>query len=50
MPALTPDQYAELENDLYPEGCTRPAGRDTATITGRTEEWTTTWRRAANTP
>ncbi|GCE00624.1 hypothetical protein [Embleya hyalina] len=49
-PTLTPDQYAELEDDLYPEGRPPPAGRDTDTTTGRTEEWTATWHRAANTP
>jgi len=49
-PALTADQWAELENDLYPEGCVRPAGPDADTVTGRTREWTAAWQRAVNTP
>ncbi|WP_406293033.1 hypothetical protein OG948_01250 [Embleya sp. NBC_00888] len=50
-PALTPDQYAELENDLYSEGYTRPAGRRDG-IPGRSDERITARRRAdrARTP
>jgi len=49
-PALTPDRFAELENALYPEGCTCPPGPDADTITGRTRERTTAWQHAANAP
>jgi len=49
-PALTAEQWAELENELYPEGCARPAGPDADTITGRTREWTSAWHHAANRP
>ena len=49
-PALTANQFAELEDELYPEGCVRPAGPDADTVTGRTREWTSAWQRAVNTP